>query len=385
MTMLEGMQKHYSGDQDAEQPFQSARDKLFVTKSLCLLSSHPIMKPLQAYLEQLYAVTAGGKAAQLPVESYLFNLLYRVPMPRPGHKIVISGPLSSISWRRPSLAELPICDYSFTEFFELLGLKNIVKLLTCLLLEHQVLLKSAGKVSVVTAMECCALWSVVHQWGHVFVFSSADYQRLMLCAFCAVSLLFPFNWHHVFVPILPAAQVGFLDAPVPFLMGLHVDPLVSSRTNLLQLEVLTTPTLTPPSVTSHCATSTVVIMMCLSPLSPPLPLSPSLPPSLPHSFSLSLPPSLSLPLSPSLSSLSPTLSSLSLPLLSPSLPLLSPSPLSLPLLSPSLPLLSPSLSSLPPSLLSLPPSPLSLPLLSPSLSSLPLLSLSSLSSLSLSC
>eukprot|EP00731_Ephydatia_muelleri_P027721 Em0019g594a len=158
VTMLEGMQKHYSGDQDAEQPFQSARDKLFVTKSLCLLSSHPIMKPLQAYLEQLYAVTAGGKVAQLPVESYLFNLLYRVPMPRPGHKIVISGPLSSISWRRPSLAELPICDYSFTEFFELLGLKNIVKLLTLSPLEHQVLLKSA------------------------------DYQRLMLCAFlCCIS------------------------------------------------------------------------------------------------------------------------------------------------------------------------------------------------------
>ena len=365
MTMLEGMQKHYSGDQDAEQPFQSARDKLFVTKSLCLLSSHPIMKPLQAYLEQLYAVTAGGKVAQLPVESYLFNLLYRVPMPRPGHKIVISGPLSSISWRRPSLAELPICDYSFTEFFELLGLKNIVKLLTCLLLEHQVLLKSAGKSLCVTAMECCALWSVVHQWGRVFVLSSTDYQRLMLCAFCAVSLLFPFNWHHVFVPILPAAQVGFLDAPVPFLMGLHVDPLVTSRTNLLQLEVLTTPTLTPPSVTSHCGHNDVPLSI-LSPLSPPL----SLSPSLPHSFPLSLP------------LLSPTPSSLSLTLLSPflsSFPLpLPPSPHSLPLLS--LPLLSLSLSSLSPSPLSLPLLSLSLSSLSPSLS-LPLLSLS-LSSLS---
>lgn len=149
VTMLEGMQTHYSGlsgDQDAEQPFHSARDKLFVTKSLCLLSSHPVMKPLQAYLEGLYAVTAGGKAAQLPVESYLFNLLYRVPMPRPGHTIVLSGPLGDISWRRPSLAELPMCDYSFSEFFELLGVKNIVKLLTCLLLEHQVLLKSAGEV-----------------------------------------------------------------------------------------------------------------------------------------------------------------------------------------------------------------------------------------------
>ena len=41
--------------------------------------------------------------------------------------------------------ELPLCDYSFRELFELLGIRTIVRLLTCLLLEHQVLLKSSSK------------------------------------------------------------------------------------------------------------------------------------------------------------------------------------------------------------------------------------------------
>lgn len=35
------------------------------------------------------------------------------------------------------------------------------------------------------------------------------------------SLLFPFTWPHVYVPILPASLHHFLDAPVPFLMGNH--------------------------------------------------------------------------------------------------------------------------------------------------------------------
>jgi len=59
----------------------------------------------------------------------------------------------------------------------------------------------------------------------VTVLSSAvDYERLMLVCNCVVSLLFPFSWPHVFVPFLPASQRGFLDAPVPYIMGIRVDP-----------------------------------------------------------------------------------------------------------------------------------------------------------------
>ena len=35
------------------------------------------------------------------------------------------------------------------------------------------------------------------------------------------SLLFPFQWQHVYVPILPPSLLHFLDAPVPYLMGLQ--------------------------------------------------------------------------------------------------------------------------------------------------------------------
>ena len=59
-----------------------------------------------------------------------------------------TGPLGKLVVQRPSLNELPLCDYSFRLFFELLGVRNIVKLLTCILLEHQVLVKSSGELEV---------------------------------------------------------------------------------------------------------------------------------------------------------------------------------------------------------------------------------------------
>ena len=43
----------------------------------------------------------------------------------------------------------------------------------------------------------------------------------MLVAESVTSVLFPFIWQHVYVPILPAALSHFLDAPVPFLIGIY--------------------------------------------------------------------------------------------------------------------------------------------------------------------
>lgn len=63
---------------------------------------------------------------------------------------------------------------------------------------------------------------------NVFIFlliiiTRSDYQRLMIVGECITALLFPFTWPHVYAPILPASLHHFLDAPVPFVMGLHAD------------------------------------------------------------------------------------------------------------------------------------------------------------------
>lgn len=71
--------------------FSRAKDKLYAPKSLCFVTPLPIFCPLKVYLEQLYAITMTTTSSELPVASYLFNLLYEVTLPRPGKSLKFKG------------------------------------------------------------------------------------------------------------------------------------------------------------------------------------------------------------------------------------------------------------------------------------------------------
>ncbi|XP_028909313.1 DENN domain-containing protein 5B isoform X2 [Ornithorhynchus anatinus] len=171
--------------------YDVGRDTLYVSKSICLIAPLPFMRACKKFLGQLYRAVASRQPPPLPLESYIHNVLYEVPLPPPGRSLKFYGVYEPIVCQRPGPGELPLSDYPLRETFELLGLENLVQVFTCVLLEMQILLYSQ------------------------------DYQRLMTVAEGITTLLFPFQWQHVYVPILPASLLHFLDAPVPYLMGLQ--------------------------------------------------------------------------------------------------------------------------------------------------------------------
>ncbi|XP_074862698.1 DENN domain-containing protein 5B isoform X1 [Carettochelys insculpta] len=171
--------------------YDISRDTLYVSKCICLITPLPFMQACKKFLIQLYKAVTSQQPPPLPLESYIHNLLYEVPLPPPGRSLKFYGVYEPIVCQRPGPSELPLSDYPLREAFELLGLENLVQVFTCVLLEMQILLYSQ------------------------------DYQRLMTVAEGITTLLFPFQWQHVYVPILPASLLHFLDAPVPYLMGLQ--------------------------------------------------------------------------------------------------------------------------------------------------------------------
>ncbi|XP_050393892.1 DENN domain-containing protein 5B isoform X2 [Patella vulgata] len=171
--------------------FDKNKDKLYVTKCICLILQMPFVKACKQFLKQLHEAVNKPSKACLPFESYIYNVLYEVPLPPPGRSLKFYGVISPIFCQRPSMGELPLFDFSLWELFKLLGVDNLLSLFVSVLMEHQVLLYSS------------------------------DYQKLMLIAEGINCLIFPFAWQHVYVPILPASLQHFLDAPVPFIMGLH--------------------------------------------------------------------------------------------------------------------------------------------------------------------
>uniref|UniRef100_A0A7M4FIH6 DENN domain containing 5B n=1 Tax=Crocodylus porosus TaxID=8502 RepID=A0A7M4FIH6_CROPO len=171
--------------------YDISRDTLYVSKCICLIAPLPFMQACKKFLIQLYQAVTSQQPPPLPLESYIHNILYEVPLPPPGRSLKFYGVSEPIICQRPGPSELPLSDYPLREVFELLGLENLVQVFTCILLEMQILLYSQ------------------------------DYQRLMTVAEGITTLLFPFQWQHVYVPILPASLLHFLDAPVPYLMGLQ--------------------------------------------------------------------------------------------------------------------------------------------------------------------
>lgn len=45
---------------------------------------------------------------------------------------------------------------------------------------------------------------------------------LSACVLSLIPLLRPFSWHSLLMPVLPDKLLGFLEAPVPFIIGVQV-------------------------------------------------------------------------------------------------------------------------------------------------------------------
>ena len=125
--------------------FDIAKDTLLVLKSICIILPLPFISAGKVFLEQMYHAVQNEQNLPLPLESYIYNLLFEVPLPPAGKTMRFNCTELNITCQRPGINELPLFDYSFKELFTLLGVENIVKLFTCTLLEQQILLLSNGK------------------------------------------------------------------------------------------------------------------------------------------------------------------------------------------------------------------------------------------------
>lgn len=91
----------------------------------------------------------------------------------------------------PLSAVLPITSCIVYQLFQQLGIHNVVTLFCAAMTELKIL------------------------------FYSRSYCRLNDACSALTSLMFPFKYSHVYIPLLPASLIEFLSTPTPFIMGVH--------------------------------------------------------------------------------------------------------------------------------------------------------------------
>lgn len=197
---------HSSDANDIEVTFDQKGGALYIPRVLCILSAWPYLLAFREYLTQLYRLATTTNLMEAPLERYIQNLCVEIPAPPPGaFEIELNLFRSHIKfWAPPAKLPVSYVALPYRVLFECLDLENVMALWYALLTEQKVLLLSS------------------------------QYSILTVCAEILQSLLFPLQWSHLYIPLLPRFLSPMLDAPVPYLVGVIRENWVFAEQNLSQ-------------------------------------------------------------------------------------------------------------------------------------------------------
>lgn len=162
-------------------------------KCLCLLSHWPFRSQFRTFLTTLYRLSLSPITA--PLERVVSNFVSEVPLPPAGRiRVQYQVGDTELTFTRPP-ANNPISwtDIGFQQVFECLDLQNILLVFSALLTERQVLVRSS------------------------------QLSLLGACGEAFRALIYPLVWSHVYIPVLPYAMLMVMQAPLPYLIGIHED------------------------------------------------------------------------------------------------------------------------------------------------------------------
>eukprot|EP01135_Chromosphaera_perkinsii_P000024 Nk52_evm3s16 gene=Nk52_evmTU3s16 len=160
----------------------------FVPKSLCILSRYGFFSAFGKFLRGFYSLIV--EVSPLPIERYISNM-FEIPLPPPGSVSVhVNIGSESVCFVRPPKSGLPLMDFSLLPLFCALDIDVIIDIMALLLSEAKV------------------------------IFFSRHHALLAPIAEAVCSLLFPFKWQHIFIPVCPILVLDFLQAPLPYVCGI---------------------------------------------------------------------------------------------------------------------------------------------------------------------
>jgi len=168
-------------------------DVFFFPRCLVVLSRYAFFNLFRDVLLELYQISL--IEAPLPIERYVSNFVCEVPLPPRGQiKVEFSFTMHrKFRIERPPINKLPMADFSYRPLFASLSVSNIIVVLGYILQECKV------------------------------VIISEHYSLLTPVAEALLSAIFPFRWVGLYIPVAPLKMVGILQAPIPYLIGLHSD------------------------------------------------------------------------------------------------------------------------------------------------------------------
>ncbi|KAJ8386819.1 hypothetical protein AAFF_G00166140 [Aldrovandia affinis] len=180
---------HQNGHWSSSRP-----PRLYTAFAICVISKYPYYNALRDCLSCLLVQLRTCRNADFEerVKDFAAKLaLVPIPPPGPLHVVFSLRPLQIVLPSKED-KDNPAVDLDLHLPFLCFKPRQLLQIITCILMEQRV------------------------------VFFSSDWARLTLMAECFILYIRPLLWQHPYVPILSRHMLDFIMAPTAFLMGCHL-------------------------------------------------------------------------------------------------------------------------------------------------------------------
>ena len=171
------------------------RDYVYIPFCICLISKYPYVKQMKKCLQSIYNLIINKDilSDKNKLNYLIMHIINSVPIPDLHNTVHFFIPFFSegIEIRCPKLNDLKIMNSTLSDLLKLFTIDYITIIFRLILFEKKIL------------------------------FIDDDYTRLSNVTDNFISLLYPFQWVHTYIPIMSDQMLKYLETFLPFLNGIN--------------------------------------------------------------------------------------------------------------------------------------------------------------------
>ena len=171
----------------------------YIPFCLALISKYPYVNQMKKCIYCIYKMIKSQiNNKNLELNELLMYLIHSIPIPPINSEIQFPLPYSDKNRKNrlvilepPKFKDINILNSNICELLKIFRIKNIIRILRLLLFEKKI------------------------------IFIDDDYSRLSNVMNSFLSLIYPFQWVNIYIPIMTISMIKFLETFLPFLIGIH--------------------------------------------------------------------------------------------------------------------------------------------------------------------
>ena len=169
-------------------------ENVYVPFCICLISKYPYVEEMKKCLQTIYDLLRNNPTGKKEdINNLIMYLIHSVPIPKKSSLVKFYIPYynEGITLSCPKVKDINVMNTNISDLFQYFSIDNILLIFRLILNEKKIL------------------------------FFDDDYTRLSNVSDSFLTLLYPFQWTHTYIPIMSDQMLKYLQTFLPFINGIN--------------------------------------------------------------------------------------------------------------------------------------------------------------------